>query len=154
MNPSFFTDTDFPTAPRSFFVLDIDGTLVVDGEKTAGSAVREAVRRLKKHHTVCIASNGKNRARNESLAHALRVPYVAGTKPFGKITAAIHLMNTAHLPIVVVGDRSLTDGLLAIRIAGVFVPVKPLRTGSELWHTKAAYALDAMIARVIHTIGY
>ena len=153
MECSFFTKTRFPSTPRSFLVIDIDGTLVTNGAYIVGETTHNTLSWLKKCHIICLTSNNKNRKRNEAIALTLGFPYVAGIKPFGKITNAVRAINSARLPIIVVGDRYSTDGLLARRLKGVFIPVKSLRNGNESWHTKIAYVLDAMIARIMRAIS-
>lgn len=140
-----FLKTDFRLLSGSFLVIDIDGTLVCDGSETIGAETVRAVRMLAKNNMACIVSNKKDVARNARIARATSLPYVHGKKPHTRLVSALRRMNGAGLPFVVIGDRYLTDGLLALRLGGKFAPVRPLRTGKEPLRIRLAYAFHESV---------
>lgn len=140
-----FLKTDFRLLSGSFLVIDIDGTLVCDGSETIGAETVHAVRMLAKKNTACIVSNKKDTARNVRVAHTAALPYVHGKKPYKRLVSALRRMNGAGLPFVVIGDRYLTDGLLALRLGGEFVPVRPLRADKEPLRLRIAYAFHESV---------
>ena len=138
----------FATLPRSLFIIDIDGTLVPDDESEPDMDTRHAMEILTRSHAACIASNGKNTKRNKDIARLFGIPYIAGTKPFGAVATAIRKHNKDNLPIVVVGDRYLTDGLLALRLQALFIPVRALHSTNETAYVRASYAIHGVITVV------
>lgn len=135
----------FAAHPRRLFVIDIDGTLVPDGENEPNVDTRRAMEILMRSHAICITSNGKNTERNKDIARLFGIPYIAGTKPFGAVTHAICAQNTENLPIIVVGDRYLTDGLLALRLHAQFAPVSILHSNNEAAYVRISYAIHGVI---------
>ena len=140
-----FLKTDYKSLSGNFVVIDIDGTLVYDGSETIDAETVHAVRAIAKNNTVCIASNKEDTIRNARVAHAVSLPYVYGKKPYKKLVSALRRMNTAKLPFVVIGDRYLTDGLLALRLAGRFIAVRPLRTRKESLRIRLSYAFNESV---------
>ncbi len=137
------TDLFFPS--RSFVVIDIDGTLVTDGLDVPDEAAVRAVSRIAENHDACLVSNKNDPGRNARMARLLSIPYVPGKKPYGRAVSALRRMNAGRLPVITVGDRYLTDGLLALRLGGTFVAVRPLRTRNEPFLLRLSYALHESV---------
>lgn len=140
-----FLKTDYKSLSGNFVIIDIDGTLVCDGSETIDAETIHAVHTIAKNNTVCIASNKEDTARNARVAHAVSLPYVHGKKPYKKLVSALRRMNATKLPFVIIGDRYLTDGLLALRLGGEFTPVRPLRTREESFRIRLSYAFNESV---------
>lgn len=140
-----FLKTDYKLLSGNFLIIDIDGTLTYDGSEIINTETINVVRTLAKNNTVCIASNKEDMARNARVASALSLPYMHGKKPYKKLISALTRMNTTKLPFVIIGDRYLTDGLLALRLGGRFIAVRPLRTRKESLCLRLAYAFNESV---------
>ena len=134
-----FSEMDFSGRERSFFVIDIDGTIAIDGTDSVDGETRVALGKVGNRHDARLASNGKDGARNARIAETAGIRYAEGRKPFRKLAEDLRKENRERLPFVVVGDRFLTDGLLALRLGGEFIPVRPLRGRHEPFRTRLAY---------------
>ena len=110
-------------------MLDIDGTLVSAGEREVQSEVVTAVAGLKEGNDVFLFSNKNMPERNAALAEALGVPLLTSTakKPFPRVLENM----SSEKSVVVVGDKLLTDGLLACFVGAEFVHVARVSGAGE-----------------------
>ncbi len=118
---------NFPLKPLC--VMDIDGTLVSAGgtEAEIDPAIITEIQGLKHFADVVLCSNKKNFERDRNMAAKLGVGHIESRlhKPNPKILDGyISDTNRPSRIVVVVGDKYLTDGLLARRVGGYFVRVK------------------------------
>lgn len=125
-------------------MIDIDGTVVPEGISGIDAATRTILRRIADRHEARLASNGRNDARKRSITEGTGIPYTEGKKPFPALVRRLQEENRNGLPFVVIGDRFLTDGLLAFWLEGEFVPVRPLRSGYEPLRTRLAYGVHGI----------
>jgi predicted HAD superfamily phosphohydrolase YqeG len=121
-----FEDHPFPFA-NALVVLDVDGTLIPDCGRSASVAVADKVRELKaRGNEVWLCSNSRRRAyaqRLTVLASQLEVNACPGSirKPS---TLALSGVDRNGRQLVVVGDKDLTDGLLARWSGAQFIKVR------------------------------
>lgn len=122
------TDTDVRNA---LIFLDIDGTLVSDNEDAPSKSVLKKIKELQKNNVIWLCSNSFNIARNETIRSLTGLPLIKGyRKPSKKILDQVtpedlhDPSQPAPRPIVVIGDKVLTDGLFAKHIGGTFIKVK------------------------------
>jgi predicted HAD superfamily phosphohydrolase YqeG len=112
---------------NSLVILDIDGTLVPDCGRVASAAVVEKVRELKAQgNEIRLCSNsrrGNYAQRLDAIAAQLGVGVcpIVFRKPS---TLAISGIDRKGRPLVVIGDKDLTDGLLARRVGARFIKVR------------------------------
>jgi predicted HAD superfamily phosphohydrolase YqeG len=111
---------------NALVILDVDGTIVADCGHDASGAVIARVRALQTAgNEIRLCSNsrrGDYAARLEHLASQLEVGVcpVSFRKPS---TLAISGLERNGRELVVIGDKDLTDGLLARRIGARFIKV-------------------------------
>ena len=124
-------------------VLDIDGTLVSAGESVVPPEVVGAVSALKAQNDVFLFSNKNMPGRNARIAEALDVPLIdsASKKPFPSVLKNL----PSEKPIVVVGDKVLTDGLLAYFAHAAFVHVARVSVPGEPFLDSAVNAVDDVV---------
>jgi predicted HAD superfamily phosphohydrolase YqeG len=122
----YFEQNAFDVA-NSLVLLDVDGTIVPDCGRTASPAVVGKVSELKRcGNEVRLCSNSRRGAYQErlaALAAQLDVGVCATTvrKPSPSVLSALERKGRA---IVIIGDKDLTDGLLACLTRSRFIKVR------------------------------
>lgn len=131
--------------------LDVDGTLVPDGGSAVEPKVAEAVSRWKARHRVLLCSNTPQRSRVESIARQLGcdVANRRYRKPNPRILAEAG--NPAG-PLLVVGDRGVTDGLFSRRIGATFIRTLPRRSAADRPMARLAYLLDDVASAILRSV--
>lgn len=121
-------------------IFDIDGTLVPAGGTQVSSTMTALVEWLKKHNEVYVFSNKRLPERNRAIADSLKVPLLASRyrKPSLRVLDGV----SREKPLVVVGDKVLTDGLLAWRAGAEFIKVERLTHKDESASDQLLNALD------------
>src|SRR3989338_8059394 len=130
-------------------IVDIDGTLVPDGERTLAQETHGAFSSLQQNATPYLASNRDELGRNQAFALALRVPLLH--ESLKKPSPALIWHTKKHLggeDVAVIGDKYLTDGIFALLLGAQFVRVRRKESGSEPFLVKVFYVIDGMIGRV------
>ncbi len=133
----------------STVLLDIDGTVISDGETTVCESVFGLIRDLVvRGNDVVLVSNSRRPGRVESIANQLGVRYVLSSmkKPNKKLLLDIDFDKSNRL--VVVGDKFCTDGLFARRCGAEFVHVKRKTDRKDRISILIGYYLDDMLWRV------
>jgi HAD superfamily hydrolase (TIGR01662 family) len=112
---------------NSLVILDVDGTIVPDCGRAASAAVAGKVLELKAQgNEVRLCSNSRRDNYAERLAE-LAAQLEVGACPvvFRKpSTLALSGLDCSGREIVVIGDKDLTDGLLARRAGAHFIKVR------------------------------
>ncbi|KKU14535.1 hypothetical protein A3A20_00335 [Candidatus Wolfebacteria bacterium RIFCSPLOWO2_01_FULL_45_19] len=117
---------------NAVIILDIDGAIVPDKTSDISAAAERFVKLLAETNEVHLVSNGKRHERNAKLAHRLGVSYFETPHKKPTKRAVLHILeNQSGRPVIVIGDKFLTDGFLAMRIKAEFVKVKRLTSGKE-----------------------
>ena len=126
-------------------ILDIDGTLVPDCGQVASALVVEKVQELKaRRNEVRLCSNsrrGNYAQRLDAIAAQLGVGVcpVVFRKPS---TLAISGIDRKGRELVVIGDKDLTDGLLARRVGGQFIKVRRMLDPADRLSSRMANLID------------
>jgi predicted HAD superfamily phosphohydrolase YqeG len=138
MNPVALSSVEVPLGAT--VILDIDGTVIAPGNPVIAPEEREAVLRMAQGATVVLLSNKKEHARNQRIAEELGVAYhrTGWKKPFPR---SAQPFLRGH-PLVVVGDKFLTDGLLALFIRASFIKVRRLSSREDSFFDRLACAID------------
>lgn len=125
-------------------ILDIDGTLVPAGATKVSSTMAALVEWLTKHNDVYVFSNKNLPQRNRAVAESLGVPLLQSKfrKPSLRVLDGV----PREKPLVVVGDKVLTDGLLAWRAGAEFIHVERLTRGEPF--------LDQVLNAIDDVAGY
>lgn len=140
-----FDELDMQQFRGAVVLLDVNGTLLASSEGVACQSVQEAVARLKEVAVPYIFSNGSNLERRARIAALLGVPLIhaRSKKPDPRILREI---KKEGKPVFVVGDKMLTDGLLAYLAGARFVRVARFRGPGDSFFARVLYLLDDSIA--------
>lgn len=138
MKPVALSSVEVPLGAT--VILDIDGTVIAPGNPVIAPQEREAVLRMAQGATAILLSNKKNHERNERIAEELGVAYhrTGWKKPFPRSAQPF----LSRHPLVVVGDKFLTDGLLALFIRAPFIKVRRLTSRQDGFFDRLACAVD------------
>jgi predicted HAD superfamily phosphohydrolase YqeG len=132
-------------------LLDVDGTLVPDRGDEPSPEVTAAVARWKELHRVLLCSNSRDRSRVERVAAQLGCG-VANRRYRKPSPRVLQEAGSPAGPLLVVGDRALTDGLLAWRTGAAFTQTLPLRSSSDALLPRLAYALDDLATPLLRAV--
>jgi len=144
MEKLYFKDLDTTTWSGKTIILDIDGTITTDGGSMVDPLVLDKIKEISQHNFLFLFSNKKVAERNAALSNELGIPYLQTTfkKPNKKILES--LPSDKRSNIIVVGDKTLTDGMFAKNIGASFVKVKRLTSKNDTLTIKLIYLLDAI----------
>lgn len=132
-------------------ILDVDNTVLASGEEEVREEAKHKVKQLlEKGNAVYLCSNFKDHHRNERVAHDLGIPYIRSSylKPSSKVIESLPL----HQPIVVIGDKFLTDGLFAKNIQAEYRKVRSVLSKSEPVYGLISVIIDSIVGRAIYTL--
>lgn len=140
----YFSDIDMNTIKGSLILLDIDGTLLSEGDDRVSNICVQKVRALKEKNEIYLCSNRKDFIRDAKVSELLGIPFIESPlkKPNKKLLDCIPSKELIK-PLVVIGDKFWTDGRFASRIEAQFVKVDPIREGVDCC-TKMTYFLDKL----------
>jgi predicted HAD superfamily phosphohydrolase YqeG len=143
----FFQDISWSSYAAKDIILDIDGTLVSDSSVEISPATVQTVEQLKQRNRVYACSNSKNRIRNKQIADLLDVPLLdfCRRKPFREAIGERSDFND----ILVIGDKWLTDGLLAVNLEAEFCKVDTVSDGRETLYIRLVNFFDALLGNII-----
>lgn len=138
----YFRDLDLNILKDKKVILDIDGTITYDKSEKIESTEKNRLLELKKYaKEIILVSNGEeNRSKNIAEIHGIIAHISKYQKPNKKVLNDI--LNKNSEEFVVVGDKFLTDGLLAIQHNIPFLHVKSLQIENESLKNKIIYFLD------------
>ena len=136
---------------NSLVILDIDGTLVPDSGRVASAPVVAKVLELKaRGNEVRLCSNsrrGNYAQRLDAIAAQLEVGVcpVVFRKPS---TLAISGVDRQGRALVVIGDKDLTDGLLARRVGAQFIKVRRKLDPADRLSSRMANLIDLVFGPI------
>ena len=136
---------------NSLVILDIDGTIVPDCGRVVSAAVAERVLGLKAlGNEVRLCSNsrrGNFAQRLDAIAAQLDVGVcpVVFRKPS---TLAISGVDRQGRALVVIGDKDLTDGLLARRVGAQFIKVRRKLDRADRLSSRMANLIDLVFGPI------
>jgi predicted HAD superfamily phosphohydrolase YqeG len=136
---------------NSLVILDIDGTLVPDCGRFAAAPVVAKVLELKaRGNEVRLCSNsrrGNYAQRLDAIAAQLDVGVcpVVFRKPS---TLAISGVDRQGRALVVIGDKDLTDGLLARRVGAQFIKVRRKLDPADRLSSRMANLIDLVFGPI------
>ncbi|MBI3571960.1 UbiA family prenyltransferase [Candidatus Kaiserbacteria bacterium] len=139
----FFREIDFESLRGKVILLDLDGTLVPDGEAVLLPQEAHALAELSSRAQVYLVSN-KGLTREPELVVRYGIKAIASPhkKPSARILDDVLLPDA---PRVVIGDKVVTDGWFAKQIGATFIHVERLMNGEESFIVRLIYALDDMV---------
>jgi predicted HAD superfamily phosphohydrolase YqeG len=141
----FFYNINTSTIKDRTIIIDIDGTLVPDGEEIVDERSIEVIKALTKKNELYLCSNKNIPARNISVSRQLGVPLIDTKfkKPNKKIIYSINGYQSKKF--LVIGDKYIKDGIFAKRIGADFIKVKRERSGKESLIIRMTYLIDDII---------
>lgn len=145
----YFFDFDFSGVKNKLIFLDIDGTIVHDGGNNPDEKTVDQLKKLSKDNQVFFCSNKKNPIRARSLAALSGIKYldIPCKKPSKKILDFIQ--NENSLPMLVIGDKILIDGLFAKNIKAEFIKIRRCRGAGEGVANKFLFLIDDIVYRFL-----
>ncbi len=145
MSELFFHQLDITKLNNYLILLDIDGTIVCDGsEKIEEDAVLK-IKELAKNNKLYFCSNKGACKQRENILNLTGVSCLDAPhrKPSKKILRYIE--NKESLPLLIIGDKYLTDGFFAKNIGAEFIKVKRLKSASDSLFVKLTYLIDNFV---------
>lgn len=135
-----FLDIRVDEVAGAILIIDIDGTLTYDHGTKIETPIQERLREFTRVAEIYLCSNGSiERTREIAKAVGVRCIESAHRKPSRKTVETLHRGDKR---IIVIGDKVLTDGILAQNIGATFIPVKHLRHSTDTIFVRATYIVD------------
>lgn len=149
MERSFFKDLPEARLQDRIVILDVDGTLVGDGEDDMDEDTKQKLTLLSQSAQVYLFSNANRAERLRKLVENTNVHVVVSPhkKPNPRVLDSVPALSNSTR--VVIGDRYLTDGLLAILTHSEFMCTRRVRTHRERLFVRFLYLLDALFGKVV-----
>jgi|CryGeyStandDraft_7_1057128.scaffolds.fasta_scaffold02182_7 predicted HAD superfamily phosphohydrolase YqeG len=144
----FFHELDIKEIMNMVVIIDIDATLTDNSSFSISPEVSEKISRLSKHNRVLLLSNKKSGLRNKLLAEKLKVECIETKycKPNKKILQNID--NLQERPIIVIGNKFLTDGFFTKSIGAKFIKIKRITSPQENIVNRLTYLIDDVLSRI------
>jgi len=145
----YFKDLNVKLWSGFAVILDVDGTLTADGGTDPGSAVLAKILELKENNSVFLSTNKKDFNRNAEISRRLNTQFLSTIfhKPDARVAQS--LPPALRPTIVVVGDKFVTDGLLARNLKAKFVKVKRIVSPRDSLTNKLIYFVDDILYALI-----
>jgi len=122
--------------------LDVDGTIIADKENNLDDKIFNVLKELNEKNNLYLCSN-KSEVRAKKIAELIGCKYIPYKKPFPWGYKKIIRSDGLELKnIVVVGDKYLTDGLLAKFLGVDFLKTKRIYSSSDSFGVKISYFID------------
>lgn len=143
--------TDLPIPKGTLIILDIDGTLTLSGAAEVPPQIVEKVRLLARENDVRLCSNKKKKARDKVVAEMLGVQWIdtPHRKPSVRVLESVAPEERAGKSLIVIGDKMLTDGLLAFALGAHFFWVERLEDSRAPFMDRIYYTIDNVAARIL-----
>lgn len=132
--------------------LDIDGILMADGEDTVAENIKEYALNLKANNDVRIVSNAFRKSRCRHASELLAIPWV--DSPYKKpSTRILRYIEATDKPLIVIGDKFLTDGIFAWRIGAEGILLQRRTSKKDRWFIRPTYWIDDIAFYIIRKIS-
>ncbi|MEA3449963.1 MAG: HAD hydrolase-like protein [Patescibacteria group bacterium] len=144
----YFWEIDTDKYKNYNIIIDIDGTLCAEGESLIGEREKRAVNLLKKNNLIYIFSNNPDKIRSRDIADQVECKYLEAPhkKPCKKI---INYLPKSNQPILIIGDKFLTDIIFARRIKADYILVESLRSDNDRFLVRIFNFVDDFIVKVM-----
>lgn len=147
-----FSALDPARFSNSVVVVDIDGTLMPASGRGVAPGEDSILQRLKSVATVFLFSNRPDAERNIRIAASLGVPLISSPrkKPHPAVLEDIIVPGKETF---VIGDKVLTDGLLALFTGATFVHVERVSHVDDAFLDRAISFFDDIVATVFSILS-
>ena len=147
---NYFSEVDFSKISGYTIFLDIDGTIVPDGETDISKESVQKIKLIAQNNHVYFCSNGSPELA-KSFSLIIGCDYFECRKPI--TTPFKKVLNTAKFKdVLVVGDKYSTDGLLAKFLGARFLRVERLLNTKESKFIKFTYLVDNIVYKIFPMI--
>lgn len=142
---TFFEQLDTRQINNYLVILDVDGCVVADGGRELSASVKQKILALSQNNEIFFCSNKNYGERLKQLSSQAGIGYLDTIykKPSKKILRSVR--NESGKPLLVIGDKFLTDGVWAMRIGARFVKVKRIVASSDSPVVALIYWLDDFV---------
>lgn len=147
----YFTELDVADFVNTTIVLDIDGTFIPERSERLSESASAVVRALAEKNDLYLCSNSGLKDRTVRLAETLGVNYIESH--YRKPCIDLRSLTGAEGPLIVIGDKWLTDGRLAKKNRARFIKVGHLFDAHTPWMAALSYRLDAMVYWFVRLLG-
>jgi len=149
-----FAELDFSAIAGSTILLDVDGTITLDGHAEIDGKVAAVISQLACRNWVYLCSNARDSGRLERFARSLGIEYLGSRhkKPSIKVSEALPPERREKL--VVIGDKMLTDGLFATRLGARFLKVEHLTAASDPLWIRCCYVMDTLAGKLLGVLKW
>lgn len=146
---TFFKQLNFDNIKNKTIIIDVDGTITHDSRDILDLETIDKIKELKINNRVYLSTNNNQPERNKNIAARLDVEFIKTDykKPSQKSISSIQ-RNISN-EFLIIGDKYLTDGLLAKRVDADFIKVKRLRSRSDSLFVKISYFVDDLIYKLL-----
>jgi predicted HAD superfamily phosphohydrolase YqeG len=143
-----FHDIDVTHIKNSAIILDIDGTVTYDSGDHIDALALAKIAELSTQNKVYFCSNTKIPGRIQRLAEKAHIKYIDTLyrKPNKKIGLLIE--DRGLRPLVVIGDKYLTDGRLAHKLGANFIKVRRIIGASDSLYIRFSNTFDDLVYSV------
>ena len=126
-------------------LLDVDGTLAPDRSLQFETPTLDKIKLLAATNLVYLCTNTRSTERREMLKKVLGLPVTDSRykKPSAKVLTALDIQKR---DVVVIGDKFVTDYLLAKNIGAAFVKVQRKESGQERYFIKLLNRFDDFLS--------
>lgn len=137
----YFWELDLDAFDNCTVIVDIDGTLIGAGSDVTEEKVKKAIERLDQKNEVLLFSNHPDNERLKRIAAEMGISHITSfrRKPNPNIMRDV---PTCEGTMVVIGDKTLTDGLFALFIGARFIKVRRVHHANDPLTTRLYYVLD------------
>jgi len=137
----YFHQIDFQDIKNHCILIDIDGTLAAHNQEVSEPMIFEQIEKIKPHNYLLICSNNYNQQRQEKTAQDLNIEILTSSykKPNPRV---LENLSKKNQPILIIGDKFLTDQRLARKTRTKFIKVKRVTATTDPWYVKISYWFD------------
>jgi len=125
-------------------LLDVDGTLLPDGETEVSEEIKNYLGVLKKDNEIYLLSNSRVKGRIDRVSFELDIPHLDTRykKPNSLIQKALPKNGKS---VLVIGDKIMIDGTLAMMIGAKLVIVERQVSAKDRWFVKVGYFCEDLV---------
>ncbi len=125
-------------------LLDVNGTLLPDGEREVSEKIKGYIETLKKDNEIYLLSNSRVKGRVASVGAALGIEPLKTRyrKPNPGIRKDLPQNGK---PVMVVGDKLIIDGVLSLLIKAELILIKRERSVKDRWFVKFGYFCEDLL---------
>lgn len=149
----YFWELNLSALTDTIIILDIDGTIAEMYSDDVSPETLHALESIKERNEIFLFSNNPNPKRLILFANKLTLPHISSKykKPDPRILRA--LPNHHDKPLLIIGDKVLTDGLFAIFIKAPFLKVRRIRNSRESLLLRLSYWLDDVVSPLVNAMN-